>query len=322
MLRSSRSAPRFATRGVVLIPEDLTLRDWPDRVKQSRLTTVALHHGRSVFEVIKFVTSNAGQEFLSRSRRLGLEIEYELHAMNELLPRWMFEKNKSLFRMNEKGERAPDWNLCVHSAQALEVVAENAVAIARLLRPTTGRYFYWGDDGRPGCRCKECRELSDSEQALVMENCMAKALRRHDSRAQLAHLAYSTTLAAPRQVKPEPGVFLEYAPIARRYDIPYTEQMEGRDGLANLDENLRVFPATSAQVLEYWLDVSRFSKWKRPSVRLPWRRDVFLDDLETYHQRGIRHVTTFAVYVDADYQQRFGDLTFLDEYGAGLSQPR
>ena len=320
MLRSSRSAPRFATRGVVLIPEDLTLRDWPDRVKQSGLTNVALHHGRSVFEVIKFVTSDAGQEFLSRSRRLGLEIEYELHAMNELLPRWMFEKNKSLFRMNEKGERVPDWNLCVHSAQALEAVAENAVAIARLLRPTTGRYFYWGDDGRPGCRCKECRELSDSEQALVMENCMAKALRRHDSRAQLAHLAYSTTLAAPRQVKPEPGVFLEYAPIARRYDIPYTEQMEGRDGLANLDENLRVFPAASAQVLEYWLDVSRFSRWKRPAVRLPWSRDVFLADLRAYAARGIRHVTSFACYIDADYVRQYGDPRAISEYGDGLRE--
>jgi len=320
MLRSSRSAPPFATRGVVLIPEDLTLRDWPDRVKQSRLTTVALHHGRSVFEVIKFVNSDVGQEFLGRSRRLGLEIEYELHAMNELLPRWMFEKNKSLFRMNEKGERVPDWNLCVHSAQALEVVAENAVAIARLLRPTTGRYFYWGDDGRPGCRCKKCRELSDSEQALVMENCMAKALRRHDSRAQLAHLAYSTTLAAPRQVKPEPGVFLEYAPIARRYDIPYTEQMEGRDGLANLDENLRVFPAASAQILEYWLDVSRFSRWKRPAVRLPWSRDVFLADLRAYAARGIRHVTSFACYIDADYVKQYGEPQAISEYGAGLRE--
>lgn len=313
------SASRFTTRGVVLIPEDLTLRDWPDRVKRAGLTTVALHHGRSVFEVIKFVTSDAGQEFLARSRRLGLELEYELHAMSELLPRWIFEQNKDLFRMNEKGERVPDWNLCVHSARALEVASENAVAIARLLRPTTSRYFYWGDDGRPGCRCPKCRDLSDSEQALILENNMVKTLRSHDPRAQLAHLAYSITLAAPRQVKPEPGVFLEYAPIARRYDVPYTEQMEGRDGLANLDANLRVFPSETAQVLEYWLDVSRFSRWKRPAVRLPWNRDVFLADLRAYATRGIRHVTSFACYIDADYIKRYGEPGEISEYGAGLS---
>jgi hypothetical protein len=313
-------APQFATRGVVLIPEDLTLPGWPDRAKESGLTTVALHHGRSVFEVIKFITADAGQEFLARSRRLGLEVEYELHAMSELLPRWMFEEDKSLFRMNEEGERVPDWNLCVHSARALEVASENAVAVARLLRPTTSRYFYWGDDGRPGCRCGKCRELSYSEQALLLENHMAKALRGHDSRAQLAHLAYSTTLTAPRQVKPEPNVFLEYAPIARRYDIPYTEQMEGRDGLANLDANLRVFPAATAQVLEYWLDVSRFSRWKRPAVKLPWNRDVFLADLRAYAVRGIRHVTSFACYIDADYVKRHGEPQAISEYGAGLRE--
>jgi hypothetical protein len=202
------------------------------------------------------------------------------------------------------------------------VIAENAVAIARLLRPTTGRYFYWGDDGRPGCRCPQCRELSDSEQALLVENYVAKALRRHDPRAQLAHLAYSTTLAAPRQIKPEPNVFLEYAPIARRYDIPYTEQMEGRDGLANLDANLRIFPAATAQVLEYWLDVSRFSRWKRPAVKLPWKRDVFLADVRAYRKRGIRHLTSFACYIDEDYVRRHGAPAAIDEYGAGLQEAK
>lgn len=93
------------------------------------------------------------------------------------------------------------------------------------------------------------------------------------------------------------------------------------DGLHALDANLQVFPKDSAQVLEYWLDVSRFSKWRRPAVRLPWNKDVFRADVESYRKRGIRHLTTFAAWVDADYQQRFGDLGFIAEYGAGL-QPR
>ena len=37
------------------------------------------------------------------------------------------------------------------------MIAENAVAIAKMLRPTTGRYFFWGDDGKPWCRCPECK---------------------------------------------------------------------------------------------------------------------------------------------------------------------
>ena len=175
---------------------------------------------------------------------LGLEVEYELHAMKELLPRRLFRKDEGLFRMDETGQRNPDANLCVHSQAALEIAAENAVAIARTLRPTTGRYFYWGDDGKPWCRCPECEGLSDSDQATLLENHLLRALRGHDPRASLAHLAYLNSLSPPAKVKPEPGVFLEYAPIKRRYDTPYEKQSDpGQpDGLSALDANLAGVP--------------------------------------------------------------------------------
>ena len=309
---------RFTTRGVVLIPEDFSLHDWPERAHRAGLTTLALHHGRSVAEVVKFVNSDTGQDALTRARKLGLEIEYELHAVSDLLPRRLFEKDKNLFRMNEKGERVADSNLCVHSPRAQEIVAENAASFAHKLRPTTGRYFYWGDDGRPWCHCPKCQDLSDSEQALVLENALLKALRRDDPRAQLSHLAYAGTIKPPQKIKPEPGIFLEYAPIQRRYDVPYAQQIDGKDGLANLDANLKVFTTDTAQVLEYWLDVSRFSNWKRPAKKLPWNRDVFLADLETYAARGLRHITTFAVFIDADYVKLHGEPDALRDYGDGL----
>src|SRR5262249_28460033 len=153
--------------------------------------------------------------------------------------------------------------LCVHSQQALEVVCSQALRLARLLAPTTGRYFFWGDDAQPWCHCPLCRDLSDSDQALMLENRLVRALRSHEPKAQLAHLAYANTLPPPQHVKPEPGVFLEFAPIQRRYDIPYARQTGpgARDGLATLDANLRVFSAQTGQILEYWLDVSRASDW-------------------------------------------------------------
>jgi hypothetical protein len=283
------------------------------------LTTIALHPFPST--VLKFVQSDDGKQFLEKCDRLGLQVEYELHAMRELLPRNLFSQDKSLFRMNEKGVRVSDANLCVHSTTALDIAAENALKFARSLKPTTGRYFFWGDDGQPWCRCDRCRGLTDSDQGLMFENHLIKALRRINSKASLAHLAYANTLSPPKAVKPEPGIFLEYAPIKRRYDIPYTQQTapDQQDALSALDANLTVFPADTAQVLEYWLDVSRFSGWKRPAVKLPWRRDVLESDIATYGSRGIRHVTSFAVYVDAEYRQRYGAPTFIDEYGAMLS---
>jgi hypothetical protein len=66
----------------------------------------------------------------------------------------------------------------------------------------------------------------------------------------------------------------------------------------------------------------RFSQWKRPAVRLPWRRDVLEADLATYAARGIRHVTSFAVYVDADYRRRYGEPEFIREYGEALGELR
>jgi hypothetical protein len=309
------------TRGVVLVPADLTLSDWPERAKKAGLTTIGIHHQNSPQIVIGWIKTDAGQRFLDACKRLGVQVEYELHAMTELLPRNLFQKNPELFRVDEKGNRNPDANCCPHSERALELIAENAVAIAKVLRPTTGRFFYWGDDGQPWCSCRECKGLIPSDQALLIENRIVSALRQIDPSAKLAHLAYANTLSPPKQVKPEQGLFLEYAPIRRRYDIPYNQQnnSEQPDALSALDANLKVFPADTTQVLEYWLDVSRFSGWKRPAVKLPWRRDVLESDTATYGSRGIRHITSFAVYVDAEYQERYGDPKFISEYGAVLA---
>jgi hypothetical protein len=321
-LGAREPASRFLTRGIVLVPGDLSLADWPERAAAAGLTTLALHHGESPGRVVDFVESAAGADFLQRCARLGLHVEYELHAMRELLPREHFAADPEMFRMNDQEQRTPDANLCVHSARALDLVASNAFRLALRLPPTSGRYFFWGDDGRPWCRCPECRDFSDSDQALLLENRLLSELRRLEPDAQLAHLAYANTLAPPRRVRPAAGVFLEFAPIHRRYDAPYAAQTgpDTRDALKVLEENLRVFPAGTAQALEYWLDVSRFSQWKRPATELPWRPDVVEADAKTYAKLGLRHLTTFGVWIDADYVNRFGEPTAIAEFGRILGR--
>jgi len=322
-LGPEKDQPFFLTRGVVLVVHDLRTLDWPARAKRAGLTTIATH----IFphEVADFLRTDAGQGFLDASRKLGLQVEHELHAMSDLLPRSLFAKDPAMFPMNEKGDRVRDYNLCVHSDSALEVACESAVKYAGLLRPTTGRYFYWIDDGQPMCRCGKCRGLSDSDQALILENRMLAALGQVDARATLAHLAYARTIRPPTQVKPSRGIFLEFAPITRRYDRPLGDR-EARPGggpshgelLDLLDANLDVFGRRGAQALEYWLDLSRFSGWRRQNVRkLPWNREVFFDDLATYGGRGVRHLTSFGAWLDGDYVKRFGEPP-LDEYARGM----
>ena len=90
------------------VPEDLTLQDWPERAHRAGLTTIALHHGRLAQDSCpRAEQSDAGQSFLARCGQLGLQVEYELHAMKELLPRDLFPKDPTLFRANVQTRADP-----------------------------------------------------------------------------------------------------------------------------------------------------------------------------------------------------------------------
>lgn len=312
------AAGPVATRGAVVMPSDVTTWPWVERAAKAGLTTLALHG--PPHELAVFAKSEPGQAFLRDCAANTIAVEYECHAANQLLPRELFQKDATLFRMNEAGERTADANLCVSSPRALEIACENAVRLAAEIPPSTGRYYFWSDDAQPMCRCPKCNGLSDSDQTLVLENAILKTLRKGHPDATLAHLCYNRTLSAPGQVKPEPGIFLEYAPIERDSTKPLGDASiaEHVKLMDYLSANLAVFGAETAQVLEYWLDVSRFSKWKRESLtQMPWSEEMYLDDLRTYAKLGIRHFTTFACWIDGEYVKRFGEPP-LGEYGQGL----
>ena len=305
-----------ARRGVVLLPDDLHER-WLDLLGRAELNVLALHG--AVEDVIAYVRGEAGKAFLGRARQMGLEIEYELHAMSFLLPRAEFEKHPEWFRADEDGNRTADANLCPSSGQALAAVAKNAAALADVLSPTTRRYYLWADDGRPWCRCGRCAGLSCSDQNLMTMNAILTGLRRRDPASSLAFLAYHNTLDPPEQTEPLEGIFLEYAPIARRPDRPLrdpaaSENTELADKLGPL---IDFFGTDGAQVLEYWLDVSRFSKYRRPAVEVAFDRNVLADDVDFYAKSGFRSITTFACYMDSEYFGRY-DSSPVIEYGREL----
>jgi hypothetical protein len=331
--RSPEMDPSF-TRGIILLPFDLSLRDWPERAAKAGINTIALHAARRLDVLADFIRGDDGQRFLARCKNLNIQVEYELHAMGDLLSRELYYKDPTLFRLDESGMRNPDFNCNPFSTTALDIIAEKAVEFAKLFRPTTGRYFYWPDDGAKWDFSAEGRTLNASDQALLVENHILKALRKHiDPKASLSHISYHYTLAVPKAVKPEPGLFLEFAPILRDYSKSIADHLAktkrphdshpdpNTNGgyLEILESNLKLFGAETAQILEYWLDVSMFSKWTRPAVKLPWNAEICRDDVAAYRKLGIRHITSFANYTDADYLRIHGDpQETLNSYGTIL----
>ena len=322
-----KQKPYFKMRGAVLSVPDLETADWPRIAFENGINTLGTHITPD--QVLRFWESEKGRKFQADCRKYGIEVEHQLHSMSILLPRNLFAVDSTMFRMNEHGRRTADFNCCVSSARALDTIASRALYYARHLPATNHRYYLWLDDCSLTCQCPDCSRLTASEQALVIENRMIEAIRNYDPKAMLAHLAYMPTLQAPRKVKPHKGIFLEFAPIHRRWDKPITDSIayvremgNNAKNLAYLKENLEVFPAKTAVVLEYWLDVSLASRYRKPAVELPWHGDVFRSDIETYASMGLRNITTFAVYMDSTYFSAYPNAYYLKEYGDALASFR
>jgi len=310
-------------RGIVLTPEDFRGVDWIKRSSELGLNTLGLHNGEGIGNnTISRLEMATTSDFQKSATKAGLDYEYELHTMATLLPRELFDAHPEYFVYDEQRKaRIPNYNFCPTNGDALEIVTKNAVRCAEILRPTTHRYFFWSDDNMPWCSCKTCKELSSSEQELLVANRICEALRKScDPLAQVAFLAYHRTLDTPQNIKPSPGVFLEFAPIARSLASPIADPNNeaNRQHWETLLKLLELFPVEQTHVLEYWLDSSLVSQWKKPAKELIYNAKVVESDLRAYRDLGIQSVTTFAVYLDGTYFSRYGDehlLHYCDKVG-------
>lgn len=291
----------FTRRGMVFTPGDLYGPAWVPLMARSGLNLVALHGG--VEEVLEFIESRTGRRFLAEVDAAGMDHEFELHAMSWLLPRDRFSEHPDWFRMDRHGERRADCNLCPSHPEALTCVARRSVELAERLPPSTHWYYFWPDDDGGWCHCDRCRSLGPSDQQLLVMNTILTALRAVRPDARLSCLAYLQCRPAPTTIVPAAGLFLEYAPIRRCYRHPLSdpECALNREHAEELPALLERFGTDGAQVLEYWLDSSMFSEWRRPARVVPFRPEVLEADLQFYSELGFRSVTTFGVFLDAYY---------------------
>jgi hypothetical protein len=310
-------------RGVVVYPSDLTsvgCKEWVEMAKDADLNVIGLHSDTRLETLPKlkaFLESEQGKVFLAECKEYNINVEYEQHILMELLPRNLFEEHPEFFRVDKKGKRNGDYNMCFTSEEAMEIVKKNAVEIAHWIKPTSHRYFFWTDDVQLYCNCAECSKYSPSEQVLLYENAILKALKKYDPKATVAHLAYVETVLPPKKVKPLPGIFLEFAPIQRDYAKPLDAELA-----VHLKNNLEIFPPETAHILEYWLDVSMFSNWERDNlVKVPCNKQEIRRDVELYEELGIKSITTFGAWINDDYMQKFGEdysRKIIREYGEAL----
>ncbi|MBR6709876.1 MAG: DUF4838 domain-containing protein [Clostridia bacterium] len=324
---------REMTASLLIHPEELD-PVWIDRCAELGIPTLALHPvggyraPRTMEEMLDRLQTAEMRALIDLAAERGLRIEYEMHAMRYFLPASEFAAHPDWFRMNEQGERTPDRNCCCSNADALDYIARRAAETASRLYRSTHRYFFWLDDAEDAfCHCSACAAYSSSEQQLIIMNRMLAELRTVDPEATLAYLAYFGTLTPPRKVKPDEGIFLEYAPIARDHHKPIADLSDARNKTQSgqLSSLLDVFGRRGAKVLDYWLDNSLFSGWKKPPKAFSPDRAVIDADFAYYTSLGFSDISCFACYLGADYRALYGEpdiAPFAAAYAEALRQAK
>lgn len=255
-------------------------------------------------ELVKLFETESFRELIDYACARGLEIECEMHAARYLLPKELFDSHPEYFRMNAEGKRTPDFNLCFSSDEALNILAKNAAALTEKLYRSRPVFYFWLDDViNAHCTCPKCRELSVSDQHLTAVNRMITAIRKVIPDAKLCYLAYRDSLEVPTKVKPADGVFLEYAPI-EKYDTSSPERIQIEREM--LLKQADFFGWKDSKVLEYWLDNSLFSKWKKPPVRLNVDREKTIAEMKEYAALGFENIATFGCFLGDDYDALYG----------------
>ncbi|MBQ8552244.1 MAG: DUF4838 domain-containing protein [Clostridia bacterium] len=296
--------------GLLIHPGELT-KKWIDRMADAGVRVLGLHPegGKQAIDslnnLLRLLETEEYRALIDYAIDVrGLEIEYEFHAAGWLLSRELFDTHPEYFRMDENGERVREIDFCLSNTEAIDVIAENAAALAKRLYRSAPRYYFWLDDNSKPCGCELCRAISPSDAQLKVMNAIVTRLRRDDPSATLAYLAYQNFIVPPKTVKPADGIFLEFAPIKRDMNRPASEGAE----LDNVRELLAVFGTQNSKVLEYWYDNSLFSKWKKPPKQFKANNELIRGDLDFYCRLGFEVIASFACFLGDDYEELWGDV--------------
>ena len=140
---------------------------------------------------------------------------------------------------------------------------------------------------------------------MIVVNEIIKDIRKDIPDAKLAFLAYFNTSLPPTKIRPEKGVFVEYAPMERDMKKPSSEVSDKE--IDNQKKLLETFGKTDSKVLEYWYDNSMMSNWTKPPKQFIPNNDLIRDDMDYYRQLGFNYLSSFACFLGADYEELYGE---------------
>ncbi len=298
-------------KGIVVHPDEIT-PTWERIILNSDINVLGIHPvgGDGSHEKVKALSENgfgAEQDLIIKNLvKNGISVEYELHTMSLLLPRQLFATHPEYFRANEKGYRTPDYNCCPSNGDALDIISDSAERLARKLPYSSNIYNFWLDDVFDApCKCAQCSAFTSSDQALLIYNAILKGLKKVNENAGQSYLAYCGASAPPTRVEPDDGIFLEYAPFKRDFNKPLISN-ENRFSSAQAQDAIAFFGKKNSKALDYWLDNSLYSGWKKPPKAFTLNTETVKKDLEFYESLGFERVTTFACYLGYDYEALYG----------------
>lgn len=315
-------------RGVVIHPDEVS-DYWNTLLSNTSLNLVGIHpvgglsSEEHINEAIAILSTPKAKKAIAELINRGVDIEYEMHALSWLLPRRLFAEHPDWFRMNENGERVNDYNCCPSNSEVLSFIAKRAAKLSQIFVPTTNRYHFWLDDvALSRCHCPQCSSLSASDMSLLVYNAILNGIKTVNPYACHCYLAYHDTLQAPTKVKPEPGIFLEYAPMQRDLHQPLTDPNSTKNAaqVKSLDELLNVFGTKNAKVLDYWLDNSYLSGWRKPVKHFKPEPEVFKKDIAFYNEKGFEAITCFACYLGEDYYELYHEYPDIVSYSDAFYQ--
>ena len=138
--QAAASSKDKAKKCIVLETSDLYNYDWATAAPNMGFNTIST--GTDVLQPTIFLRERAGKLFLRDCKARGIEVEHQLHAIDDLLPRTLFTQDSTMFRMDKDGRRRADYNLCYTSPAAQAIIAKRVVRYAKQTPSTDHRYYF------------------------------------------------------------------------------------------------------------------------------------------------------------------------------------